>query len=205
MNAEPVTLEGETIRLVPMTRDHLPQLTEAGSFAELWQWTATRADSPEMMEEYVTSAIRDREAGVARPFVTIDKESGRIIGSTRFGNIDRPNRKVEIGWTWITPAFQRTRVNTEAKYLMLRHAFETWNCVRVELKTDALNEKSRNAMVRIGAKFEGILRQHMVTSTGRLRDSAYYSIIDSEWPEVRERLLGFLSPHFHRSPLSRIQ
>jgi RimJ/RimL family protein N-acetyltransferase len=194
VNAEPVTLEGETIRLVRMSMEHLPQLTEAGAFAELWKWTSTRADSPGEMEEYVTSALRDREAGVARPFVTVARESGEIIGSTRFGNIDRPNRKVEIGWTWITPAFQRTRVNTEAKYLMLRHAFETWNCVRVELKTDALNEKSRNAMLRIGAKFEGILRQHMVTSTGRLRDSAYYSIVDSEWPDVRERLLNFLSP-----------
>ncbi len=193
MNAEPVTLEGETVRLVPMTFEHLPALTEAGAFGELWQWTATRADSPDEMAEYVTSAIRDSEAGIALPFVTIDKESGKVIGSTRFGNIDRENRKVEIGWTWITPRFQRTRVNSEAKYLMLLHAFETWNCVRVELKTDALNERSRNAMLRIGAKFEGILRQHMVTATGRLRDSAYYSILDSEWPEVSERLLGFLS------------
>lgn len=194
MNAEPVTLEGEAIRLVPMTLEHLPQLTAAGAFEELWRWTSTRADSPGEMEEYVTAALRDGEAGVARPFVTIDKLSANVIGSTRFGNIDRPNRKVEIGWTWITPAFQRTRVNTESKYLMLRHAFETWKCVRVELKTDALNDRSRNAMLRIGAKFEGILRQHMVTSTGRLRDSAYYSIVDSEWPDVRERLLTFLSP-----------
>ena len=193
MNAAPVTLEGETVRLVPMTLEHLPALTEAGAFAELWQWTATRADSPDEMAEYVTSAIRDSEAGIARPFVTTDKESGKVIGTTRFGNIDRENRKVEIGWTWITPQFQRTRVNSEAKYLMLRHAFETWKCVRVELKTDALNERSRNAMLRIGAKFEGILRQHMVTSTGRLRDSAYYSILDSEWTEVSERLLALLN------------
>ena len=199
MNAEPVTLEGATIRLAPMTMDHLGALTEAGAHEELWKWTATRADSPAEMEEYVTSAIRDREAGIARPFVTIDKESGRVIGSTRYGNIDRWNRKVEIGWTWIIPGFQRTRVNTEAKYLMLRHAFETWNCVRVELKTDALNEKSRNAILRIGAKFEGILRQHMVTSTGRLRDTAYYSIIDSEWPEVRERLLEYLASNPHQT------
>ena len=193
MNFEAVTLDGETIRLAPMTAEFIAPLTEAGSFAELWEWTAARADSPEEMEEYVCSALRDGEAGIARPFVTIEKESGAVIGSTRFGNIDRSNRKVEIGWTWITPAFQRTRVNTEAKYLMLRHAFESWNCVRVELKTDALNEKSRNAMLRIGAKFEGILRQHMVTSTGRLRDSAYYSILDSEWPGVRDHLLSLLA------------
>jgi RimJ/RimL family protein N-acetyltransferase len=193
VNAEPVTLEGATIRLVPMTMEHLAGLTAAGAHEELWKWTATRADSPQEMEEYVTSAIRDREAGVARPFVTIDKESNTIVGSTRFGNIDRWNRRAEIGWTWVSPRFQRTRVNTEAKYLMLRHAFEVWNCIRVELKTDALNEKSRNAILRIGATFEGILRQHMITSTGRLRDTAYYSILDSEWPSVRERLLEFLA------------
>jgi RimJ/RimL family protein N-acetyltransferase len=193
MNAEPVTLEGATIRLVPMTLEHLGELTKAGAHEELWRWTATRADTPEGMEEYVASALRDREAGVARPFVTVEKGANRIIGSTRYGNIDRWNRKVEIGWTWITPAFQRTRANTEAKYLMLRHAFEAWNCIRVELKTDALNETSRAAILRIGAKFEGIFRQHMVTSTGRLRDTAYYSIIDSEWPEVRERLLEYLA------------
>jgi RimJ/RimL family protein N-acetyltransferase len=193
VNAEPVTLEGATIRLVPMTMEHLAGLTAAGAHEELWKWTATRADSPQEMEEYVTSAIRDREAGVARPFVTIDKESNTIVGSTRFGNIDRWNRRAEIGWTWISPRFQRTRVNTEAKYLMLRHAFEVWSCIRVELKTDALNEKSRNAILRIGATFEGILRQHMITSTGRLRDTAYYSILDSEWPSVRERLLEFLA------------
>jgi RimJ/RimL family protein N-acetyltransferase len=193
MNAEPVTLEGATIRLVPMTMEHLAGLTEAGAHEELWTWTATRADSPAEMMEYVASALKDREAGLARPFVTIDKASDRIIGSTRFGNIDRWNRRAEIGWTWITPEFQRTRVNTEAKYLMLRHAFEVWMCIRVELKTDALNEKSRNAILRIGAKLEGIFRQHMITSTGRLRDTAYYSILDSEWPDVQERLLRYLA------------
>jgi RimJ/RimL family protein N-acetyltransferase len=193
MNTEPVTLEGAAIRLTPMAMEHLAGLTDAGACEELWKWTATRADSPAEMEEYVASAIRDAAAGIARPFVTIDKASGAIIGSTRFGNIDRSNRRAEIGWTWIRPEFQRTRVNTEAKYLMLRHAFEVWNCIRVELKTDALNEKSRNAILRIGAKFEGIFRQHMITSTGRLRDTAYYSIIDSEWPEVRERLLKYLA------------
>jgi RimJ/RimL family protein N-acetyltransferase len=145
------------------------------------------------MARYVEGALRDRDAGVAMPFVTVDRESGRVIGSTRFGNIDPANRRVEIGWTWITPAFQRTWVNSEAKYLMLRHAFEVWQCFRVELKTDALNEKSRTAMKRIGAKEEGTLRRHMVTWTGRVRDSVYYSILDSEWPEVRAKLAGFLA------------
>lgn len=176
-----------------MTSAHLDALVEAGKFEELWRWTATTAYTAESMGEYVSAALADFAAGVALPFITVDKESGAVIGSTRFGNIDRANRKVEIGWTWITPAFQRTHVNSEAKYLMLRHAFEEWGCVRVELKTDALNEKSRNAMLRIGAKEEGVLRQHMVTHSGRLRDTVYFSILDSEWPGVRARLEGLNS------------
>jgi N-acetyltransferase len=111
-----------------------------------------------------------------------------VIGSTRFMNIDRVNRRVEIGSTWIAPRWQRTAVNTEAKFLMLRHAFEEWKCVRVELKTDVLNQKSRNAILRIGAKEEGILRKHVITWTGRVRDSVYFSILDTEWPEVKTRL-----------------
>jgi len=112
-----------------------------------------------------------------------------VIGSTRFGNIDVANKRAEIGWTWINPKWQRTVVNTEAKFLMLSHAFETWKCIRVELKTDALNEKSRNAILRIGAKEEGIFRKHMITSTGRYRDTVYFSVLDTEWPTVKQRLL----------------
>ncbi len=115
-----------------------------------------------------------------------------MIGSSRFGNIDPANRKVEIGWTWITPAFQRTHVNSEAKLLQLTHAFETWGCTRVELKTDVLNEKSRNAMKRMGAVEEGVLRKHIRTYTGRFRDSIYYSVLDTEWPAVKARLEGFV-------------
>jgi RimJ/RimL family protein N-acetyltransferase len=193
MNLDPLTLEGGRIRLEPMMPEHLDALVDAGGYPELWKWTSTTADTREGMAEYVAGAMRDRDAGIAMPFVTVDKETGSIIGSTRFGNIDPANRRVEIGWTWVTPGFQRTWVNSEAKFLMLRQAFEVWGCVRVELKTDALNEKSRTAMKRIGAQEEGILRQHMVTWTGRLRDSVYYSILDSEWPEVKARLEGFLS------------
>jgi RimJ/RimL family protein N-acetyltransferase len=118
----------------------------------------------------------------------MEHSSGQIVGSTRFMNIDCANRRVEIGSTWIVPRWQRTAINTEAKYLMIRHAFEVWKCVRVELKTDALNQKSRAAILRIGAKEEGTLRQHIVTHTGRLRDSVYFSILDKEWPEVKARL-----------------
>ena len=140
------------------------------------------------MLRYVETALGEFERKVALPFVTIEKSSNKIIGSTRFGNIDANNRKTEIGWTWINPEWQRTAINTEAKLLMLTHAFETWNCVRVELTTDVLNEKSRNAIRRIGAVEEGILRQHLITDAGRFRDTVYFSIIDSEWQTVKANL-----------------
>lgn len=193
MKVEPVTLEGKRIRLAPMGPEHLDALTKAGAFGELWKWTRNLADTPEGMREYVEEALADAKKGNALPFVTIDKKSGTVIGSTRFGNIDSTNRRVEIGWTWITPAFQRTHVNTEAKCLMLTHGFEVWNCVRVELKTDFLNDKSRNAMLRMGAKEEATLRKHMVCYNGRFRDTIYYSVLDTEWPDVKQRLELFMS------------
>ncbi len=192
MEIAPVVLEGRKVRLDPMRADHLDLLVEAGRFDELWQWTVAKATDRASMESYMNAALEDAAAGTSLPFVTVDKSSGRVIGSTRFGNIDRYNRRAEIGWTWITPEFQRTHVNSEAKYLMLTHAFEVWECVRVELKTDALNTKSRAAMLRIGCVEEGIMRRHMLSQGGRFRDSAYYSVIDSEWPDVRARLVSFM-------------
>jgi RimJ/RimL family protein N-acetyltransferase len=144
------------------------------------------------MQSYIETALDEQKRGVSLPFVTIDKSSNTIVGSTRFGNIDRRNRRVEIGWTWINPKWQRTAINTEAKFLMLARAFEIWKCIRVELKTDALNEKSRKAIARIGAKEEGILRNHMITDSGRFRDTVYFSIIDTEWEKVKENLLSRL-------------
>ncbi|MEO7369208.1 MAG: GNAT family protein [Gemmatimonadaceae bacterium] len=193
MEVTAVTLDGKRIRLEPMTREHLDGLIEAGAFAELWKWTNTRADSPEGMTQYARAAMEDRDRGTSLPFVTVDKDTGRVIGSSRFGNIDPPNTKTEIGWTWVTPAFQRTHVNSEAKLLMLTHAFEVWGCTRVELKTDVLNDKSRNAMKRFGAVEEGVLRKHILTYSGRYRDSIYYSVLDTEWPAVKERLNGFIA------------
>lgn len=193
MDVVPIALDGERVRLEPMLEGHLDALTEAGGFEELWRLTTTRAVSRDEMSAYMKSALADQSAGSALPFVTVDIASGRIVGSTRFGNIDTSNRRAEIGWTWITPEFQRTYVNSEAKYLMLRHAFEVWGCVRVELKTDVLNLRSRAAMERIGATEEGILRKHVLTQGGRYRDSIYFSILDTEWPAVRERLQSFLA------------
>ncbi|MDP9177364.1 MAG: GNAT family N-acetyltransferase [Gemmatimonadota bacterium] len=188
MQVEAVVLEGERVRLEPMRRDHLAALTEAGRYDELWKWTTAIATTAETMAEYMGAALAQADALTALPFVTIDKASAAVVGSTRFGNIDPVNRRAEIGWTWISPQFQRTYVNSEAKYLMLRHAFDVWGCVRVELKTDVLNEKSRAAMLRLGAVEEGILRRHVLTHSGRFRDTIYYSILDHEWPAVRARL-----------------
>ena len=177
----------------PMTADHLDALSVAGGFDELWRWTAATAATRDDMKLYVDAALADAAKGIALPFVTIDKASGKVIGSSRFGNIDAPNLKTEIGWTWITPAFQRSHVNSEAKLLMMTHAFEVWKCVRVELKTDVLNEKSRNAMKRIGCVEEEVFRKNMLVQRGRYRDSIYYSVLDTEWPAVKQRLLGFLA------------
>lgn len=188
MGFETVTLESDRVKLAPMTRDHLDALAEAGKYEELWRFTNAKADSREAMSAYMDTALTEAERGIAIPFVTIDKASATVVGSTRYHGIDPVNRRVEIGWTWITPSFQRSYVNSEAKYLMLRQAFDVWDCVRVEIKTDVLNEKSRSAILRLGAVEEGILRRHTLTHTGRFRDTIYYSILDHEWPAVRAHL-----------------
>jgi RimJ/RimL family protein N-acetyltransferase len=189
MEIEPLILDGKHVRLEPLKPEHLDALCAVGLEESIWLWTTVDVKTKSEMQSYIESALEDQSRGVSLPFVTIEKSSNVIVGSTRFGNIDTENRRVEIGWTWINPRRQRTRINTEAKFLMLFHAFETWKCVRVELKTDALNEKSRNAIARIGAKEEGVLRRHMITKSGRFRDTVYFSIIDTEWKEVKENLL----------------
>jgi len=188
MVVEPVTLEGQDIRLEPLSIHHHAQLCEVGLDDELWRWIPQAVGTPHEMRAYIETALQWQAAGTALPFATIERATGRAIGSTRFGNIDRANRHVEIGWTWLGKKWQRTAANTEAKYLMLRHAFDTWRCLRVEFKTDSLNERSRAALLRIGAKEEGIFRNHVITWTGRIRHSVYYSIIDSEWPAAKAQL-----------------
>jgi RimJ/RimL family protein N-acetyltransferase len=183
-----VILEGARVRLEPLTLEHHAALCEVGLDPELWQWIPYRATTAEEMLGYIKSALKDQAAGTAQPFATVERSTGRVIGSTRYMNIDVTNRRREIGATWIAKPWQRTAINTEAKYLMLRHALETLGCIRVELKTDALNQKSRNAILRIGAKEEGTLRRHVVTWTGRVRDSVYFSVLDSEWPQVKAEL-----------------
>jgi RimJ/RimL family protein N-acetyltransferase len=184
----PVILEGRHVRLEPLTPEHSARLAEVGLEADLWTWIPTPVRTPEEMNAYVQTALKEQAAGSALPFALIEKSSGRTVGSTRYGNIDRDHHRVEIGWTWVARQWQRTPINTEAKYLLLRHAFETLGCIRVELKTDSLNDRSRAAILRIGARQEGIFRNHMITASGRIRHTVYFSIVDSEWPEVKARL-----------------
>jgi RimJ/RimL family protein N-acetyltransferase len=188
MKVEPVTLEGRHVRLEPLSNTHLAGLTEVGLDEELWRWIPVPVRTPNEMAQYLETALDERKRGVSLPFALVERTTDRPIGSTRYGNIDRTHYRLEIGWTWIAPRWQRTPINTEAKYQLLRHAFEKLGCIRVELKTDSLNEKSRAAILRIGAKKEGIFRNHMITATGRLRHSAYFSIINSEWPTVKNGL-----------------
>ncbi len=190
----PLTLEGSVVRLDPVRREHGALFWAAVKDSlDIFRWIPYSMKTPEDFEKFVAKILEEEKIGRSVPFATVERSSGRVIGSTRFMNIDRVNRGVEIGSTWIAPAWQRTTVNTEAKYLMLKHAFEIWGCVRVELKTDALNQKSRDAILRLGAKEEGTLRKHLVTWTGRFRDSVYFSILDTEWPEVKARLEGKLA------------
>jgi RimJ/RimL family protein N-acetyltransferase len=193
MNVAPVILEGSHVRLEPLAKAHLAGLTQVGLEEELWRWIPVPVRTAEEMGAYIDTALEEQKRGVSLPFALIERATGRAIGSTRYGNIDRTHRRAEIGWTWVAREWQRTAVNTEAKYLLLRHAFETLGSIRVELKTDSLNEKSRAAILRIGAQEEGIFRNHMITASGRIRHTVYFSIVDCEWPAVKARLESLLN------------
>ena len=197
MDPQPVVLEGTRVRLEPLALDrHWAGLVEIGLDPDLWRWTLNVCETPDQLRGYLETALDEQSKGRSLPFATLDRASGRVAGCTRFGNLEPAHRKVEIGWTWVGRAFQRSHVNTEAKYLMMRHAFEVWSCVRVELKTNLLNRRSRDAMLRIGCVEEGVLRQHATSDQGVLRDTIYYSVLDREWPEVKARLEGMMT----RSP-----
>jgi len=189
-NEAPVTLQGKYVRLEPLRPEHAVKLWEIAKdhLHELFRWIPYRLESLEDFQVFNRHILEEQKRGLTVPFATFERKSGQIAGTTRFMNMDLPNRKVEIGSTWIAPRWQRTAVNTEAKFLMLQHAFEVWKCLRVELKTDSLNQRSRRAILRLGAKEEGTLRKHMVTWNGRQRDSVYFSILDMEWPEVKAGL-----------------
>jgi RimJ/RimL family protein N-acetyltransferase len=185
---EPVVLSGRLVRLEPLRRQHADALAVAADDPALFRWYATSVNSPEDIKTWVREAVAEGERGVSLPFAILEQDGGTVIGSTRFGNIDRHNLRVEIGWTWLLRGWQRTGANREAKYLMLRHAFETWKVRRVEFKTHAANVQSRQALAGLGAVEEGTLRKHMVMPDGSARDSVYFSIIDTEWAGVKARL-----------------
>lgn len=187
-------LSGRFVRMEPIGQEHAEPLWEAIAPGDITRWFPQPISRLEDLQAYISEAERFREAGTAVPFVTLDAQSGRPIGASRFGNINCANHVVEIGWTFISAARQRSGCNREAKLLQLSHAFDVWGCNRVEFKTDSLNEKSRNALKGIGAVEEGIFRNHVVCHDGRLRHSAWYSVIREEWPDVRSRLKSGLNP-----------
>jgi RimJ/RimL family protein N-acetyltransferase len=190
MNALPldIDLTGVTVELQPLQLNHRSQLLDAAADGELWNMTLTVVPGPDTVEQYVAIALEGRQAGTVMPFVIVQRETGKVVGSTRFWKIDRKNRKLEIGHTWLSESSQRSGINTEVKYLLLTHAFEVMNCVRVQFTTDELNEKSRAAILRIGATQEGIVRHERIMPDGRKRNSVRFSIIDSEWPTVKALL-----------------
>lgn len=184
------TLAGPRIRLRPLQEEDANALVRAASDGRLWELPFTVVPSAETVADYLRQAIAGREHGSVMPFATVLADSGEVIGSTRFWKIDHKNRKLEIGSTWLAARWQRSFVNTEAKYLMLRYAFETLGCVRVQFTTDEINTRSRNAILRLGARQEGIVRHERIMPDGRKRNSVRFSIIDDEWPEVKERLIA---------------
>ncbi len=188
LHIEPVTLSTDRIVLRPLSLDDVPALAAAAEDGSLWEKKTTTVPRPEGFRDYVQKALELQAAGLALPFTTLVREGGQVVGSTRYMNIDAANHRVEIGTTWIAKSWQRTFVNTHAKFLMLRHAFEGLGCNAVELRTHRLNDQSRAAIERLGAKLDGILRQHMIMPDGHVRDTVVYSIIRDEWPAVKAGL-----------------
>jgi RimJ/RimL family protein N-acetyltransferase len=185
----PVTLEGRIVRLEPLSIDHLDGLAEVAFDPSLWRWTVAQPTDRAALRAWLDAALTNADAGSELPFATLDRATGRPIGSTRFMSIVPEHRRLEIGWTWVAGDWQRRGANREAKLLQLTHAFETLRANRVEFKTDSLNEKANPALLAIGATFEGTFRNHMVMPGGRLRHSNYYSVVADDWPEVKVRLI----------------
>lgn len=196
---EPVTLDGRLVRLEPMSRSHLDDLARVAMDPAIWRWTIARPTDRTTLEAWMSTAMTNAEAGAELPFVTMERVSGRAIGSSRYMSIAAEHLRLEIGWSWVAPAWQRSGANREAKLLMLTHAFESLGCNRVEFKTDSLNEPARAALLAIGGTFEGIFRNHMVMPEGRLRHSAWYSVTTGEWPAVKSRLVASVEAAVRRA------
>jgi RimJ/RimL family protein N-acetyltransferase len=189
----PVILAGRHVSLEPLSLDHVGGLQRAACDGELWKLWYTSVPAPDATQAYVETALALQAQGLALPFAVRD-EGGEIVGCTRYGNVDAPNRRVEIGWTWYAKRVQRTALNTEAKLLLLTHAFDTLGCAAVEFRTSWFNHASRNAIARLGAKQDGVLRNHMRMADGTYRDTVVFSIIAGEWPMVKRHLGYKLEP-----------
>lgn len=197
MNIRRIHLSGHTVRLEPLTVEHAPALARVGLDLELWRLQPAPIATTEDMLTYVNQALDEEQRGIALPFAIIDQASGAVIGSTRYMDIAMAHRRLEIGATWLAQAYQRTGANTEAKLLLLTHAFEELSAIRVVFKTEVLNQTSRRALFRLGAVEEGVFRKHLLAASGRPRDMVYFSILDTEWPKVK----AGLSDRLHRARL----
>jgi len=193
MKLGPVTLEGAAVRLEPLSRSHAAGLLEAAASPDIWRWLPERVETREQMDRWIDDALRAQEAGSEYAFAVVDRATGRPIGSTRYMDVNEAHRGVEVGWTWYRRESWGVTVNPEAKLLLLTHAFEDWGAIRLYLKTDSLNERSRAAILKLGAKHEGDLRNHRIRADGSYRHSSYYSILDTEWPGVKEGLVRRLA------------
>lgn len=189
---EPVVLEGSRVRMEPLSMAHFDDLAAVAFELPIWQWTIMGPQDEAGLHRWMDTALANAEAGTERPFATIDLASGRAVGSSRYMSIVPEHKRLEIGWTWLATSAQRTGINREAKLLQLTHAFETLGANRVEFKTHVRNERSRTAIAGIGATFEGIFRSHSIMPDGSIRDSAYFSVIAPEWPDVKARLVAGL-------------
>ena len=183
-----LTLTGTAVELQPLQREHAAALLDAAADGELWNLKVTHVPGPDTVDQYIETALAGRDAGTMIPFTLVRRDTGLVVGSTRFWKVDRVNRKLEIGHTWLAQSTQNSAINTEAKLLLLTYAFEVLDCVRVQFTTDELNEKSRAAILRLGAVQEGIVRHERIMRDGRKRNSVRFSIIDSEWPQVKANL-----------------
>lgn len=188
-----IELESENIKLTPLTMEHADALVNAATDGELWKLWFTSVPSAEIIDDYITSALEQKAKGLSLPFVVIDKASGEVIGSTRFCNADLLNQRVEIGYTWYSKSYQKTSCNTECKLLLLTHAFESLEAIAVEFRTNWHNQAFRAAITRLGAKQDGVLRNHQKMPNGGYRDTVVFSIIKTEWPSVKENLMFKLS------------
>lgn len=194
MHVQPVVLTGQSVRLEPLEERHIADLLVAADYEDIWRYMPLDLRQPGQIQQWLSDTHAMQRAGTVLPFAIIELSSGKAIGSTRYLDIRPKDRGLEIGWTWLTQRVWRTPINTECKFLLLRHAFETLEAIRVQIKTDKRNSRSRQAIERIGGQFEGILRQHIALRDGTFRDSAYYSILHTEWPQAKQHLLGKLEP-----------